>query len=423
MRNQTMGDRTLSLAAIRGQCIGGIALLALCLSALASAQTKPAAPPAGGNKATAPPANATKPMPAPGQTQGKPGTPPNTPMPPGTAAKPPDGTPAPFVKPNRPLGAITALAFSPDGKKLAVGTYGQVVLFDTTTWQQLGQFKQVVDSVRALAFHPNGQILAVGSGSPGLSGFTALWDTSGSQASHVYPQQYDTIEALDFRNDGNGLLLGADDNKARYFTSLTSNEGTLLDAHNGRVQAVAFSPKVDFIYITGAMDKIVKVWVEKTNQNVINFDQSENGITGLAFLNNGVQFVGSSLDGRLYWWGVAYDERKKTYNGYHFRTIGAHQGGVYALSMAANRTRMITGGADNVVSIWNPDNGGKMRDFKDSTQPIYAVALSPDGKTAVGGGREGLIFVWDVDGNKLLNTLVPPPLSTPTNSGSGKKMK
>jgi len=46
------------------------------------------------------------------------------------------------------------------------------------------------------------------------------------------------------------------------------------------------------------MDRIVKVWDMKTVKTVINFDQSEAGITGLAFLNNGDQFVGSSLDGQ-----------------------------------------------------------------------------------------------------------------------------
>jgi WD40 repeat protein len=402
--------------------------LLLCLTPFAGAQTRPA--PTGTDKAagkTVPPA-ANKPVnPADKTAQPKPnsGAPPaNNPAAP---AKPQESTPAPFVKPNRTLGDITALTFSPDGKKLAVGTFGQVVVFDTAAWQQIGVFRQVEDGVRALAFNTDNQTLAIGSGLPGRTGQTTLWDIGGAQKPRSFPAQSDTVESVAFRKDGKGLLIGANDNKVRYVPDTGGKDSSLLDSHNGRVQAVAFSPKADSIFITGAMDKIVKVWDLKTVRNVINFDQSEAGITGLAFLSNGVQFVGSSLDGRLYWWGVNYDANKNTYNGYHFRTIGAHTGGVYALAASADEKRMVTGGADHAVCVWDINSGGQIRAFRDATtQPIYAVALSPDGKMAVGGGREGLIFVWDVEANKLLTTLVPPllpasPASKPAAASSGTR--
>src|SRR5437588_5483502 len=142
------------------------------------------------------------------------------------------------------------------------------------------------------------------------------------------------------------MLVGADDNKVRYFAQLPSDDSTVLDEHNGRVQAVAFSSKPDFVFVTGAMDKIVKVWDVKTRKTVVNFDQSEGGITGLAFLPNGVQFVGSSLDGRLLWWGVNYDEKKQTYGGYIYRGVGTHNAGVYRLGIASNGQRHNPGRAD-----------------------------------------------------------------------------
>jgi WD40 repeat protein len=344
---------------------------------------------------------------------------------PSTAATPVAGAPSPavqppaaplIVKPNRPLGAITALAFSPDGRKLAVGTYGEVVLYDTTSWQPTGEYRKVTDSVRALAFRPDGQALAIGCGEPGRSGITLIWDTISADGAKALARQADTVEALAFDHDGKELLVGANDNKARFYPSVGAGDGSLLDAHNGRVQAVAFSPHEGTVFVTGAMDRIVKVWDQQKVQNVINFDQSEGGITGLVFLSNGVQFVGSSTDGRLYWWGYNYDAKKQTYNGYHFRTVMAHPDGVYALSGTPDCRHLITGGADSEVNVWNADNGGREREFKDSTQPIYAVALTPDGKTAVGGGREGMVLVWDVGANKLLAGFAPPALPAPASA-------
>src|SRR5579871_4064717 len=44
--------------------------------------------------------------------------------------------------------AVTALAFSPDGKHLAIGTFRQVVLYDTATWQPVATYRDVQDAVR-----------------------------------------------------------------------------------------------------------------------------------------------------------------------------------------------------------------------------------------------------------------------------------
>ncbi len=329
---------------------------------------------------------------------------------PPVAAAPVPVVPAPIVL-DHPVAAVSALAYSPDGKKLAVGTQGQVVVYDTQTWQPVGLTRQVEDAVRSLAFSPDGLTLAIGCGLSGRNGLALTWDMNSADKPRAYPAQKDVIEALAFRKDGKALLCGADDNKVRYFSSFPDANGIVLDEHNGRVQAVAFSPKPDTIFITAGLDRIVKVWDMKTNHTVVNFDQSEGGVTGLAFINDS-QFVGSSLDGKLYWWGVGYDTKKKTYNGYHFRTVGAHDGGVFALSGSADGRRFVTCGMDKSVIIWNPD-GGRVREFKNLAQPMYAVALSPDGKTAAGGGRDGILYVWDVDGNKLLNNLLPPELPKP----------
>jgi WD40 repeat protein len=314
--------------------------------------------------------------------------------------------------PHSPLGAVTSLAFSPDGKRLAVGTYGEVILYDTANWQVLKLCKQIPDGVRALAFSPDGKQLALGCGLPGRDGETLVWDLDTMGLPARYPGGKDTVEALAFRADGKELLAGVNDNTALLFTAWPAATTTKLDEHNGRVTAVAFSPRTDFVFVTGGMDKIVKVWDSKTMHTVVNFDQSEAGISGLEFLPNGTQFVGASLDGKLYWWGINLDAKKREFSGYLFRSLLAHDGGVFALAMSADGKRLVTCGADDQVVVWNTD-GGKLKAFKEATQPCYACVLGPDGKIAAAGGRDGLVYIWDVDGGKLLNTLTPPALPAP----------
>ena len=135
--------------------------------------------------------------------------------------------------------------------------------------------------------------------------------------------------------------------------------------------------------------------------------------TGLVFLPGGNQFVGSSLDGKLQWWQVNYNERNQSYNGNRFRQMDAHPGGIFALAISTDGKRIITGGQDNIVSVRDSSSGREIRSFKDSTKPIYAVALNADGKIAAGAGMEGIVRIWDVEKNQILQTLTLPPLPTP----------
>ncbi len=425
----------------------GLLACGIVLSAATGAQVKPAAPAAAGGAAAksvkpgaSPSAGAattkaakpgTNPAPTPAAAAGKPvakaAVAPAPPAGKAPAPVPAAGiAPAPpaevqVVRPSRPLGAVTALTFSPDGKRLAVGTYGQVVIFDAASWQAISTLHGVEDSARALAFDAAGATLAVGCGEPGMSGKALLWKCAGAEPAKALPEQYDTVESIAFDAEGKQVLFGADDNKARFLKAIDGKDGSLLDSHNGRVTAVAFSPKENTVFITGGLDKIVKVWDWQKVQNVVNFDQSEAGITGLAFLPNGTQFVGSSLDGKLYWWGVGFNNRDQTWGGYHYRTVGAHDGGVYTLAGSANGQRIITSGADSTVKIWNIDNGGQIREIKDAGLPMYAVALSPDGKTAAGGGRDGMVRIWSVETGKLTAAFAPPALPAPAKAPAKAK--
>jgi WD40 repeat protein len=314
--------------------------------------------------------------------------------------------PAPQVG---PLPAVYALAFSPDGKTLAVGTHQEALLYDTKSWSIAERCTQVANSVRCLTFHPDGKHLAIGSGVAGASGNLTMWDAADPAHAVSYQPALDTIESVAFSKDGSEMLTASFDSKARlYPVAFYPYTPQLLEEHNGRVTCVAFSPKPKYIFLTGAMDKMVKVWDRQTSKVVVNFDQAQAGITGVAFLSNGDQFVGSSMDGNLYWWGVGYNERKNIYNGYPIRTVRAHEDGVTAFCSSANMQRIATGGMDHRVRIWKMDDGGQVREFKEPNAPIYCTALSPDGKIAAASGREGIVWVWDVEANKLITTLAPP---------------
>jgi WD40 repeat protein/tetratricopeptide (TPR) repeat protein len=106
---------------------------------------------------------------------------------------------------------VRPLAFRPDGKVLAAGDFNGLVRFwDTSSGRELGRPFPQGEIVLALAYSPDGKILAAGlsddhTGKPGVR----LWDAAiGRPIGELLPSP-DRVHRIDFRPDGRALLVGA----------------------------------------------------------------------------------------------------------------------------------------------------------------------------------------------------------------------
>src|SRR5690606_34519626 len=71
---------------------------------------------------------------------------------------------------------ITALAYSPDGKWLAVSGFQEVLLVDTATQQTVQRLIGLSQRIESINFSPDSSRLAVTGGSSGRLGEVQLWD-------------------------------------------------------------------------------------------------------------------------------------------------------------------------------------------------------------------------------------------------------
>jgi WD40 repeat protein len=152
------------------------------------------------------------------------------------------------VRPGR-----NCLAFSPDGRTLALGWKRPLVrLWDPATGQELPPLPGGDEDVAAVAFSPDGKTLAVGNN----RGQLWLWDMPLRTQRGPFKG---SVAAVAFSPNGRLLATVGEDSRLRLRDAA---DGRLLGTfrwHQGDMDAVAFSPDGQWLATAGKEDR-VKLW-------------------------------------------------------------------------------------------------------------------------------------------------------------------
>jgi len=301
-----------------------------------------------------------------------------------------------------PLPPITALAYSPDGKKLAIGAYRAVAIWDTATGQPVNCITHLPGAVLALSFRPDGTVLAVGSGVPGASGDIRLFDTkTWTSTGKPFGGHGDVVVSVCWSSDGTRIASGSQDKSAHVWEWPSAKELRVFKDHSDGVSRVCFSPDGKSLY-TASLDHNARRFDVDKGGLVRLFTGHNEAITALAISPDGKRLVTAGGEPNLRWWNV---ETGETTN-----NNGGHGGPVADVTFAKDGTLVASASADKTLRLWDGGNTQPKRALEGSSDWLYATAISPDDRFVMGGGADGIVRAWEVATGKLrLSLLFWPP--------------
>lgn len=327
-------------------------------------------------------------------------------------------------------GWVTALAWSPEGETVAVASAVGIWLYEAADLHAEPRLLEGhSEPVSSLAFSPDGRWLASGSWDKSIR----LWDMRTGEVYSVFSGHNGAVESLAFSPDSTVLLSGGVDSTVRVWDLATGEERASLKEHDNTVSALAFSPDGRF-FASGSRynQQLILLWDAQTHETLQTFQ----GISGvevdrLAFSADSGQLFGLTQDGKLRIWdtesyallseqaaglnlalhpasgqiATATDAETVTL----FTDVSTPEstpltlttGRLRDLAFHPDGTQLISVNVDNVIQLWDLNTGQALQTLAEiHTGGVTAVAFQDDSNVVAGTGTEitgpSSVHIWDL---------------------------
>lgn len=319
---------------------------------------------------------------------------------------------------------IFALAFSPNGTKLASGSNDATVrLWDTNTGNELSVLRGHTGNgwTTVLAFSTDGKMLASGS----TDSTVELWDATTGEPRATLTGHINSITSLAFSRNSTMLASASADGTIRFWNTETATAiPNHITGHTKDVKSVTFF-KDSSTLATAAFNGIITFWDLETSGVSRQTVRHRDWLMASAFSPDGTKFVSLESDGNLFFESGAGPTYYQPKPDKMIRLTDVNTGVELATLMTNHITsnliafspdgKTIASGSNGIIRLWHTETNTHI-DINLSDPPndsggwhlfqTTSLTFSPDGKKLVSGTTAGDVRIWDVETGLALADLI-----------------
>lgn len=315
---------------------------------------------------------------------------------------------------------IAALAFSPDGKLLAVNGYHEVLLHKADGSAIEGRLLGDAPRIESIAFSKDGKYLAACGGSPAEFGSVQVWDPLKKELIKAYRMSSDSLYGVSFAPDGQSVAFGAADKVVR---RIKVDDGQLLlefKAHADWVLGTFFSLDGKQL-VSAGRDKAMKLIDVEHSRFVDDINNPLEACISLARhpKEEKVLYGGDLGNARIYRISDNQNRTAGRNDTNRLKEFERQPGPVTAVAFSPDGKAVALGSVGEVRVYDADDAGKKLATLSGHAGPVYAISYSPDGNVIATGGFDGMVRLFDARSGNLLKQFPSVPLKPGTDVKPG----
>lgn len=244
-------------------------------------------------------------------------------------------------------GMVESLTFSPDGNRLASGSFGEVKL-----WHRQGPAVQFTLNGPASSGRPGAAIVAASAG-------------------------------------GNWAAVAAMGAPIDLFDAATGKWAKSIDASTSPARAIAFSPDATHLAVASA-DGGLRISTVAEGE-LLAQAASPGAVNAIAWVSGGAQLASAGGDGIIRLWTVP-QRRGEAFS--VSRELKGQHGAINVLAAPSRGDELYSGGEDGSIRRWNLADGHVAGQYAQGG-PVATLAVRPDGKVIASAGPNAATRLWD----------------------------
>lgn len=333
------------------------------------------------------------------------------------------------------------LAFTPNGELIAGWTSNELRVWNSLSGTEVRKLKNFKGRLSAAAFSPDSRLLAIGTTQswikkhePIFKTTVQIYETATGNLTQTIPLVTQSISNLVFARNGRQLLVAGSQNQEDHtFSTLELvdlGSGSLgrIQAHDeGAMSSAVLSPNGALVafQVDASTVKLVDpaTWRSRYTFDASSDRNSDNAslrrflvtvksVMTLAFSADGKVVSGEIEQGGIKSWDTRTGELKKQF--------AEHDETGSIADISANPSMVVEAGSDEALRLWNVASGEK-KILSGIGEEVSAVALSPDGATLAVGSANRITLIA-TQTQKTIQTLPTPRVNCLSFSADGRSL-